>query len=187
VKGAGSPNANDVRDRVSRYLQAHHTMTIATVAAAGIEPHATTHALLHPTPQIAPHPTPHAASVFYAVDDSLRLVFLSRPSSLHGSHIGRSAPVAVTVSEDYEDWEQIRGVQLWGEARLLGGVAKARALALYLTRFPFVRDMLDQPGLADLVRGIGIYRIVPERVAFTDNTTGVFGREVLELVAKRAR
>ncbi len=70
------------------------------------------------------------------MDDSLRLVFLSKPSSLHGSHIGRAAPVAVTVSEDYGDWELIQGVQLWGEARLLSGAAKAGALALYLQAFP---------------------------------------------------
>lgn len=156
----GSANRDDLRDRVTRYLRAHHTMTIATVGQAA----------------------PHAASVFYAVDDSLRLVFLSKPSSIHGSHIGRSARVAVTVSEDYGDWELIQGVQLWGEARLLSGTAKAGALALYLRRFPFVREMLDQPRLAEIVRGIGVYRVEPESVAFTDNTTGVFGREMLELV-----
>ena len=90
--------------------------------------------------------------------------------------------MAVTVSEDYEDWEMIQGVQLWGAARLLSGAAKAGALALYLRRFPFVREMAKQPRLAEIVRNIGVYRVEPERAAFTDNTTGVFGREVLELV-----
>lgn len=150
---------DDLRDRVERYLAAHHTMTIATAGN-----------------------TPHAASVFYAMDGSFGLVFLSKKTSLHATHIGRSAPVALTVSEDYSDWEAIQGVQLWGEARLLGGTAKAGALAAYIKRFPFVRDLLKQPRLADLVKGLGVYRVEPRRVAFTDNTTGVFGREVLELV-----
>jgi len=35
----------------------------------------------------SPVPVAHAASVFYAVDDGLRLVFLSKTSSLHGEHI----------------------------------------------------------------------------------------------------
>ncbi len=95
-----------LRDRVTDYLCGHYTMTIATAGAAGNEP--------------------HAASVFYAVDNQLRLVFLSRPASVHGTHIGEAAPVAVTVTEHYEDWEVIKGVQLWGEARLLGGAAKAK-------------------------------------------------------------
>jgi uncharacterized protein YhbP (UPF0306 family) len=124
---------------------------------------------------------PHAASVFYAVDGALRLVFISKPSSVHGCHIGQAGPVAIAVSEDYGDWELIQGVQLWGRARLLTGAGRAVAMALYLARFPFVRDMLKQPKLAELIAGIGVYQVVPHRLAFTDNTTGVFGREVLEL------
>jgi len=157
----GSASGKDLRERVTRYLRAHHTMTIATVGQPG--------------------GAPHAASVFYAMDDSLRLVFLSKPTSRHGLHIGQWAPVAVTVSEDYGEWELIQGVQLWGTARLLAGAAKAGAMALYLRRFPFVRGMLDQPGLAELIRGIGVYCVEPELAAFTDNTTGVFGRDLLEL------
>ncbi len=128
--------------------------------------------------------TPHAASVFYAMDDSYRLVFLSKPTSLHGAHIGKVALVAVTVSEDYRDWEKIQGVQLWGEARLLTGAAKVRAMAVYVRRFPFVRELLREPRLAEVARTIGVYRVEPCRAAFTDNTTGVFGREVLELVVE---
>jgi uncharacterized protein YhbP (UPF0306 family) len=63
----------------------------------------------------------------------------------------------------------------------LSGASRAAAMTLYLTRFPFVRDMMKQPKLAELIAAIGVYRIEPHRVAFTDNTTGVFGREVLEL------
>jgi uncharacterized protein YhbP (UPF0306 family) len=177
-----SANRDDLRDRVTRYLRAHHTMTIATVGpVAGAQGVASVGDSKMSRPAGS---TPHAASVFYAVDDSLRLVFLSKPSSIHGSHIGQSAPVAVTVSEDYGDWELIQGVQLWGEARLLSGAAKAGAFALYLRRFPFVREMLDQPRMAQIVRGIGVYRVEPGSAAFTDNTTGIFGREVLELAAK---
>jgi uncharacterized protein YhbP (UPF0306 family) len=127
---------------------------------------------------------PHAASVFYAVDDDLRLVFLSRPTSVHGSHIGAAAPVAITVSEEYVDWEMIQGVQVWGQARLLGGAAKAGALVLYMKRFPFVRELASRPSYAGALRDIGVYRVDPERAAFTDNTAGVFGRKMLELMGE---
>jgi uncharacterized protein YhbP (UPF0306 family) len=151
----------DLRERVAGYLRSHHTMTVATVPPVGN--------------------APHAASVFYAVDEALRLVFLSKRASVHGSHIGDAGPVAVTVTEDYADWEMIQGVQLWGEAKLLTGGAKAGALVLYFKRFPFVRDLASHPELAEMIRDIGVYRVEPMRAAFTDNRTGVFGREVLEL------
>jgi uncharacterized protein YhbP (UPF0306 family) len=125
---------------------------------------------------------PHAANVFYAVDSSLRLIFLSKPSSLHGRHIGERAAVAVTVTEPYDDWTAIQGVQLWGEARRVKGAARVAALAVYLARFPFVDDIVKRPGMTSVMKGIGVYRVQPQRVAFTDNTTGVFGRESLQLV-----
>jgi uncharacterized protein len=166
---------DDLRDRVAAYLAAHHTMTLATFGPVPTDP-----ADLGGAGFVEPG-APHAASVFYTADRSLRLVFISKPSSLHGLHIGAAGAVAVTVSEDYDDWEDIQGVQLWGEARLLSGAARAAAMAQYLTRFPFVRDLMKQPKLAELVAGIGVYRIEPRRLAFTDNSTGVFGRELLEL------
>jgi uncharacterized protein YhbP (UPF0306 family) len=186
LRGGGAAVTADLRQRVLDYLRTHHTMTIATcgpgpqpdVASAG------QHAVI--TQPIGGSPAgqgnaPHAASVFYAVDDDLRLVFLSKRTSLHGSHIGDAASVAVTVSENYADWEMIQGVQLWGEARLLEGTVKAGAFLLYVRRFPFVRDLAADPHRAELMRGVGVYRVEPIRAAFTDNRTGVFGREVLQL------
>jgi uncharacterized protein YhbP (UPF0306 family) len=170
------PEGGDLRERVLAYLRSHHTMTIATCGPPGDGPSAGEG--LGGLPGTS---QPHAASVFYAVDDDLRLVFLSKRASLHGSHIGDVAPVAVTVTEDYANWEMIQGVQLLGEARLLAGAAKAGAFLLYLKRFPFVRELATDPGRAELMRDVGVYRVEPTRAAFTDNRTGVFGREVLRL------
>jgi uncharacterized protein YhbP (UPF0306 family) len=151
----------ELRARVAEYLRAHHTMTVATASPTGN--------------------APHAAHVFYVVDDDLRLVFLSQRSSVHGQHIGRQAQVAVTVSEDYDEWRHIQGVQLWGTARLLTKAAEVGALAHYFRRFPFARDVLSDPGLATRLRDVGVYRVELDRAGFTDNTCGVFGRETLEL------
>jgi uncharacterized protein YhbP (UPF0306 family) len=157
----GVGEQGDLRARVADYLWAHHTMTVATAAPDG--------------------GAPHAAHVFYAMDDDFRLVFLSQTTSRHGQHIGKEAEVAATVSEAYDEWSLIQGVQLWGMARLLTGSAKAKALALYCRRFPFTRQLLSDPGLAARLRDIGVYRVEAKTVAFTDNTSGVFGRETLEL------
>ncbi len=179
------PDEGGLRERVLEYLRSHHTMTIATWgpdAPPGVDA-----GLQRPAKAVetriegVERNAPHAASVFYAVDDDLRLVFLSKRTSLHGLHIGEVGPVAVTISEHYADWEQIQGVQLWGEARLLEGSAKAGAFVHYLKRFPFVRDLAADPHRAELMRGVAVYRVDPARAAFTDNRTGLFGREVLQL------
>jgi uncharacterized protein YhbP (UPF0306 family) len=151
----------ELRERVAGYLKEHHTMTVATVSKED--------------------GGPDAASVFYACDSSLRLLFLSKPSSAHGRNIAEKAPVAVTVAGECGDWELIQGVQLWGEASRLHGLASTQALGFYVTRFPFVSDILKQPKMAGLAKEIAVYRVTPERVAFTDNTTGVFGRAILSL------
>ncbi len=56
--------------------------------------------------------------------------------------------MAVTVTEQYDDWEHIRGVQLWGVAKRVTGPAKVAAMAAYLRRFPFVDELMEQPRLA---------------------------------------
>ena len=125
---------------------------------------------------------PHAATVFYAADDRFRLVFLSKGSSTHGSHIRAGSRVAVTVSGQFDDWREIRGLQLWGAAEALHGTARAAALARYLRRFPFVRELLTDPRMARQLREIEVFRVTAERASLTDNTVGLFGREVLEEV-----
>ena len=154
-------SVDELRAKVADYLGSHHVMTLAT---AGL-----------------PGNTPHAAHVFYVMDRDMRLVFLSKTTSIHSQHIGMEAPVAVTVSEEYDDWRRIQGVQLWGTAKLLKGAARVIALAKYSARFPFVKDLYRDPELAPRLRSVAVYRIEPERAGFTDNTSGLFGRETLQL------
>ena len=178
--GARRVARSDLRERVAEYLRAHHTMTVATMGPLPVaeRPAARRRERRRGLRRLL---VPHAASVFYAVDDDLRLIFLSKSDSTHGLHIGQAAPVAVTVTEQYDDWEHIQGVQLWGIAKRVTGPAKVAAMAVYLRRFPFVDELLEQPRLAAAMRKVAVYRVEPERVAFTDNTTGVFGREILDL------
>lgn len=160
-----------LRRRIDDYLRSHYTMTVATAGPLEEVPDG--------GQADPPDLSPHAACVFYAVDDRMRLIFLSKTSSRHAKHIDRRGPISLTVSEDYDDWSAIRGVQMWGTARRVTGPARIAALAVYMARFPFVPDVLKQPAMVGLMWKMGVYRIEPERAAFTDNTTGVFGREVL--------
>lgn len=165
-----------LRDRIMALLRTHFTATVATVGVAGSAGLAD-----GVDPTVASEDgLPHAATVFYAADHRGRLVFLSKADSRHGRDIGAGGPVAVTVAREYADWRDIQGVQLWGHAEPLRGAAKARAMAVYLGRFPFVSALLEDPRLAARLRGIEVYRVTPRRAALTDNRQGPFGREVLE-------
>lgn len=124
---------------------------------------------------------PHAATLFYAVPRGrLELVFVGGQDSRHGRHVAAAgaegAPAAATITEAYDDWRSIQGVQLWGRAVLLGGARKAACWVTYLAWFPFVRDLLAGAGRLKLPARVEVFAFIPQRAAWTDNTTGVFGR-----------
>ncbi|MHB9114330.1 MAG: NUDIX domain-containing protein [Thermoleophilia bacterium] len=176
-----------LRERILQQLRGHFTATVATVGRATESAPPATGAGASGVPDTAAESPrddtaglPHAATVFYAADRRGRLVFLSKGDSRHGRDIGTGAPVAVSVAREYADWKQIQGVQLWGRAEPLKGASRARALATYLARFPFVGALLEEPRLAARLRGLEVYRVTPRRAALTDNRSGPFGREVLE-------
>ncbi len=160
----GRLDEHPLRERIAAFLRAHHTASLATVGPPG-------------APEAG---MPHAASVFYATDQRMRLVFLSKPTSRHGRDIVAGGQVALTVAGEYDDWREIQGVQLWGTAAVLGGTARAGAMGTYLARFPFVRAVLTDARLALRLTQIEVFRVTLTRAAMTDNRRGLFGQEVLE-------
>ncbi len=70
--------------------------------------------------------------------------------------------MAVTVSEEYDDWRRIQGVQLWGRARRLTGVSRGqRALAQVLGALPFRQRAVARSRSS--VGGCEEYRGLPRR------------------------
>ncbi len=130
------------------FLQEHQTLTLATVGPDG---------------------TPHAAALFYAYTEDLRLIFLSAPDTQHAQHIGNSAPVAVTIQADGQDWRRIIGLQLHG----IAGPADENARRIYLARFSFIART---ESLVQLLRGVRFYVIMPTWVRLIDNRLG-FGHK----------
>jgi uncharacterized protein YhbP (UPF0306 family) len=153
-----------LRERIAGFLRVHHVASVATVGQPG-------------SPDDG---MPHAASVFYSVDDRLRVAFLSKRSSRHGRDIVAGSPVAMTVAGDSEDWREIQGIQLWGSASILHGPARAGALTTYTRQFPFVRALFTDPQVAARLTQIEVFRVTPTRAAMTDNRRGLFGQEVLD-------
>ena len=85
---------------------------------------------------------PWAADVYFAERD-FALYFLSSARSRHARELAAQPRCAVTVHPaPPTSWQQITGLQLSGQARALTGTEAARAIATYLRKFPFAKDVI---------------------------------------------
>jgi uncharacterized protein YhbP (UPF0306 family) len=109
----------------------------------------------------------HAAAVYFAADPDLRLYFFSDPQSQHGRDLSAEPRAAVSFYPPTQDWQDIRGVQMRGEVRLLEAGPEWQAGWLeYVTKFPFVRE------LKAVVAQNSMYVFTPSWVRLVDNTRG---------------
>jgi uncharacterized protein YhbP (UPF0306 family) len=154
-----------LHEKVLTYLKEHNAMTLATNSGR----------------------QPWAASVFYVHDDHLNLYFLSDPASRHCQQLAENPRVSATINEDYHDWRSIKGIQLEGLAeKVTSLLEKTKALSLYLSKFPFVKDFATSP-LAFLshmvISGkpfpVEVYKVTSEHLFYLDNETGFSQREEL--------
>lgn len=149
-------------DEVADFLAHHHVMTLATTGADG----------------------PWAAAVFYA-SDGPGLVFLSSPGSRHARDLALDARSAATIQPDYDDWPQIRGIQLAGRVSLLQGDDEAAARRCYALRFPIAGPLGQAPAaIAQALAKVRWYRLLPERMYFIDNRAGFGRRREIDLAAR---
>jgi uncharacterized protein YhbP (UPF0306 family) len=117
-----------------------------------------------------PDGQPYAAPVYFAADltgETLRLYFFSDPASQHSQNLGRDPRAAAAFYPESQDWQEIRGVQLRGEAcPLPGGEAWNAGWKCYAGKFPFVE------GLKLIVARNTLYRFDPAWIRMVDNRRG---------------
>ena len=140
---------DEVRERILAYMRAHITMTLAT-ANKGV---------------------PHAATLFYA-NDGFDLHFVSDPDSVHSVAAMANPTVFVTISQDYDDWQRIQGIQLRGRAELLEG-SSGRAAEVYGAKFPFVASFPPE--------ALTYWKITTEWVRMIDNTVAFAHKDEIDL------
>jgi len=159
----------DLRETLLEYLATHNTLTLATVGPDG----------------------PAAAGLFYVSDSSFRLYFLSASHARHVENLKHDATVAVTIHEDYRDWQQIQGIQMRGEAHVITSpLAHARAMERYVRKYAFVRDFVSDPKRAGEILSQKIARstfhvIEPHWIRWIDNRTGFSFRREYDLLSNR--
>ena len=125
---------------------------------------------------------PWAAAVFFA-NDEFSFYFLSSPTTRHCKNMAINPRVSATIQLDYDNWQDIKGVQMEGEVILLDGAEKAMALARYGAKFPVVSTALKSPkDIASAMSKASWYKLVPDRLYYIDNAKGLGNREELNLV-----
>ena len=141
------------RRRIKEFLSSHNTASLATCQ----------------------DDQPWAASVFYVSDADLSLYFVTDPKTRHGQQLNKRV-VAATVNADCDSWSGIRGLQLTGTAAQLAPGDRDRVLALYLNKFPELRNMLEQPAdeqqktIATRLLATPFYCIRPDWIRLIDNS-----------------
>ncbi len=153
---------------VIRYMDSFTTMTIACCAEG----------------------RPWTADVFYA-RQRLDLIFFSSPTSRHCTAFSENPAAAATIHGDYRGWKEIKGLQMEGQVeRIAGAAARARGLAIYLKRYPFVGEFFSKDALssqvAKKVSGVNLYSFRPFYILYTDNETGFGTRWKLQVHKGRA-
>ena len=155
----------ELRTIILNYLEGHHTLSLATAGDDGL---------------------PHAATLFY-VNRGLEIFFVSSPSSRHGLNLKHNSQVSVTIDEDYDRWRLIKGIQMEGLVKTVGGIWENGRLALsFVKKFPDVADFFSAPQklgekIFSKVEGVGFYELNPSRIYFIDNERGFGHREELLL------
>jgi uncharacterized protein len=157
-----STMSEELRQRILSYLETHNTMTLATCTGD----------------------VPWAATVFYASDE-LRLYFFSAPDSRHCQNLAANPRVAVTIQEDYKDWQKIKGIQLEGNVSMVDSVVqKAKAMAVYARKYPDIIKLFSNPASGVFYKAflkVKFYCVTPEKVFFIDNEEGFGKRQELPI------
>lgn len=110
---------------------------------------------------------PHAASLYFAADESNRLYFYSDPDCQHGKNAAGGCSAAVTIHPLVEGWEEIRGLQMEGIVRPVSDPAeREKAFNIYQKKFLFVS------GLKNLIDENSLYVFTPHWIRLVDNLRG---------------
>lgn len=129
---------------------------------------------------------PWIAPVYYA-RRGYELVFFSSPSSRHSQILEKNPNASAAIYGYHSDWKSIKGLQMEGSVnRISSPVAFAQALAAYLRRYQFVKELLkDTETLSSNVLGkssrVSLYAFRPHSIRYLDNSLGFGTRWMVQV------
>ncbi len=121
--------------------------------------------------------TPWAAAVYYA-RDNLDLIFFSSPRSRHSTVLSGNPRAAAAIHRECSGWKEIKGLQMEGTVQQIdSATGSIRAFAVYLKKYPFVREFFQDPGaisaqVASKMARVALYLFRPETILYLNNAEG---------------
>ena len=117
---------------------------------------------------------PWTAPVYYVYHRAdTGFYFLSSPQSRHITAGLDTAACGAAVFNAANRWQEICGLQMRGTLTRASEIKGLRALALYMKKFPFSRDLLPAGKVSlETLRdrlGVRLYRFRPSHLEWTDN------------------
>jgi uncharacterized protein YhbP (UPF0306 family) len=110
---------------------------------------------------------PWCCTVYFAVDDELNIIWLSKPSRRHSQEIAKNSKVAAAIAYDQQPPQPfVQGIQVEGVAEQLSDEEATKAIHIYAGQLKsdpnWVRDVINgkDPHVA--------YRIKPSRIVLFD-------------------
>jgi general stress protein 26 len=148
----------DLQKAIVNYLETHRHCTLATVREDG---------------------SPQASTVSY-VNDGLKIYFMTDPSSAKAKNIEFCPEVALAITEDYLDWDEIKAVQLAGTVEWIADEAElSQVQRMFADKFPQVNKYLSPYGVS--IEQIPFLRVGPKIINFLDYSKGFNHWETIEL------
>jgi uncharacterized protein YhbP (UPF0306 family) len=113
----------------------------------------------------------HTSILYFAVTDSLKLLFVSDPETRHIEQVSRDPLVAVTIFSSDQPWgTEHHGLQFEGEAHEVGRSEFDELFGLYADRFPAVLDIATNRDELEANFGSKLYEVAVTAVTVTDET-----------------
>lgn len=142
---------SDNREVIRAFLESQAALALATINAAG-------------QAEVAP--------LFFVSDEALNLYWLSAESSRHSINLAARPQVAATVYPMAWNWNDIRGVQIEGEAQpVRDEFLRERVLQKYLAKFLLPAAFDAQ------IAATTLYSLKPTWLRWLDNSVA-FGYKV---------
>jgi nitroimidazol reductase NimA-like FMN-containing flavoprotein (pyridoxamine 5'-phosphate oxidase superfamily) len=132
---------DELRAQIEEYIKSHNVCTIAV--ADGAQP--STHTM-------------------YYVCHGLHIYLESDPQS-QKVHVLKANPrIALTIDEDYEDWREIKGIQLMGKVNFADERHAPKLQAKFMEKFPHINDLGGIPQHHVFIE------VIPEKIYYMDFT-----------------
>lgn len=110
----------------------------------------------------------YSTPLFFARENNV-LYFVSDKDSNHSQHIIQNPYVSASITKNYSNYNEIRGVQLWGYCNVIDSLYNAISAALiYFKKFSNINFF--HPEIIKKTLNINWYKLVINKLIYTDNT-----------------